>query len=212
MAICREIGIDPQLSTSSVSAYAIARISHDMRGKLPWGEIWAAQDLPTPVYHALRLAIRGCEGVILREAPKNRKQPSEYAKKAECWGDVAAAPMDLKLADARMKGLDKFSIMDTVRPAELVEADSIFFRLSKDEWDKVSFALKTHHTNSAYTGCAKTMGDYVGRNKKPSPPQARILAKGLLLLKRKGKCSDVISRIADTSWPLLQQIADAARS
>jgi hypothetical protein len=212
LAICREITIDPQLSTSAVSAYAIARISHDMKGKLPWGDIWADQDLPAAVYQALRIAIRGCEAVIIREAPKNSKQPSEYVKRAECWADVAAAPMDLRLAGTRMPGLDKFSIMDTVRPAELVEADSIFFSLDDDQWQKICSALRAHHTNPTYSGCAKTMGNNVERRRKPSPAQARILAKGLLLLKSKRKCIDILSKIPEASWPLLQQIADAARS
>ena len=207
MAICRESSVDPQLSASSVSAYAIARISHDMKGNLPWGEIWADQNLPVLVYQALRSAIRGCEAVILREAPKKRKQPSEYAKRAECWADVAAAPMDLKLAEARMKGLDKFSIMDTVRPAELVEADGIFFDLDEDQWKAVSMALTAHHHNPTYAGCAKTMGGNVGKHKKPTPAQARILAKGLLFLKSNGKCADVLSEITVSSWPLLQKIA-----
>jgi hypothetical protein len=212
MEICWEIVIDPRISNSSVSAYAIARISHDMKGKLPWGDIWIAQDLPNPLDRALRVAIRGCEAVILDKAPQNRKQPSEYAKKAECWADVSAAPMDLGLAGARLQGLDKFSIMDTVRPAELVEADSIFFSLDQSEWKKISLSLSSHHTNAAYSGCAKKMGEYVGRRQKPSHNQARLLAKGLLLLKRKVKCTDILSKIPETSWLLLQQIAEAARS
>ena len=210
--ICREISIDPLLSTSAVSAYAIARIAYDMKGKLPWGEIWANQDLPIPLQKALRIAIRGSEDVIIREAPKNRKQPSEYAKKSECWADVAAAPMDLKLNEAGLRGLDKFSIMDTVRPAELVEADSIFFSLTTDEWARVSAALATHHTNPAYTGCAKTMGDNVSRHRKPSEKQARILAKGLLFLKKERKCGDILDKISEPSWMLLKQIGESNRS
>jgi hypothetical protein len=212
VSICRHIGIDPQISTSAVSAYAIARISHDMKGKLPWGDIWANQDLPNAVYQALRIAIRGCEAVILREAPKNRKQPSEYAKKSECWADVAAAPMDLSLAGTRIQGLDKFSIMDTVRPAELVEADGIFFSLDESEWKKISLSLSAHHTNATYSACAKSMGENIERRRKPSDRQARILAKGLLLLRSKHKCTDILMKIPETSWPLLQKIADAARS
>jgi hypothetical protein len=212
MEICREIGIDPRLSTSSVSAYAIARISHDMKGKLPWGDIWTGQDLPNPIDRALRIAIRGCEEVILKEAPQKRKQPSEYAKKAECWADVAAAPMDLGLAGARLQGLDKFSIMDTVRPAELVEADSIFFSLDEGQWNRISHALAAHHTNSHYSGCAKTMGGYVKNHKKPTHNQARILAKGLLILRSKRKCTDVLDGIPADSWTILQQIADSPRS
>jgi hypothetical protein len=212
MEICREIGIDPRLSTSSVSAYAIARISHNMKGKLPWGDIWTDQDLPNPIDRALRVAIRGCEAVILREAPQKRKQPSEYAKKAECWADVSAEPMDLGLAGARLQGLDKFSIMDTVRPAELVEADSIFFSLDEDQWNRISHALAAHYPNPAYSGCAEKMGGFVNRRQKPSHKQARILAKGLLVLRSKRKCTDILDGIPGDSWMILQQIADSPRS
>jgi hypothetical protein len=212
MAICREIGIDPQISTSAVSAYAIARLSHDMKGKLPWGDIWTDQSLPNIVYQALRIATRGCETVILHEAPKNRKQPSEYAKKAECWSDVAASPMNLGLTGSRMQGLDKFSIMDTVRPAQFVEADGIFFSLDEDQWHEISSSLNSHHTNPTYSGCAKSMGENVARRRKPSDKQARILAKGLLLLRSKRKCTDILDEIPDSSWTLLQQISEASRS
>lgn len=212
MAICRNIVIDPQISTSAVSAYAIARISHDMKGKLPWGDIWANQDLPNAIYQALRIAIRACEAVILREAPKNRKQPSEYAKKAECWSDVAADPMNLGLMGTRMQGLDKFSIMDTVRPADLVEADSIFFSLDATNWTEISHSLQKHHDNETYYKLAIKMGEFVGIQKKPTQGQARILAKGLRLLKRKGKCAEILSKIPDASWSLLEQIGNAARS
>ena len=206
LSICREIKINPLLSNSTITAYAISRISHDMRGQLPWGEIWNNQDLPMPLQKALRAALRGCEAIILKEAPKNNKQPSEYAKKSECWADVSAAPIDLHLKEAGLRGLDKFSIMDTVRPAEFVEADSIFFSVDKNEWVRVSAALATHSKNSTYSGCAKTMGDYVVKHKKPSDKQAKILAKGLLLLKRERRCLDILGKIPEPSWLLLEQI------
>jgi hypothetical protein len=212
MTLCREIGIDPRLSNSAVSAYAIARISHDMKRNLPWGTIWSQQQLPTAIEHALRVAIRGCESVILQEAPRKAKQPSEYAKKAECWLDVADAPMDLKLSIARMTGLDKFSIMDTVRPSELVEADGLFFSFDQQEWKLISRALKQITPNAAYFGCAETMGKNVGRRKKPTDKQARILAKAFVLLKSRGKCIDLLSKLPNTSWPLVEQIAASARS
>lgn len=212
LSICREIKINPLLSNSTVTAYAISRISYDMRGQLPWGEIWNNQDLPMPLQKALRAAIRGCESTIIKEAPKNHKQPSEYAKKSECWADVSAAPIDLNLKESGLRGLDKFSIMDTVRPAELVEADSIFFSMDKNEWGRASAALATHCKNSTYSGVAKTMADYSAKKRKPSNKQARILAKGLLLLRRERRCLDVLNKIPESSWLLLEQIGGIARS
>lgn len=206
MALCREIKITPLLSSSAVSAYAIAFISHVMKGRLPWAEIWSLQGLPEPLYKALRLAIRGCEKVILREAPKFNKQPSEFAKRPDCWSVVAPATIDLGL-DGSRRGWDKFSIMDTVRPAELVEAGQLFFSLDQSDWVELSKALEKLTSNGAYAGCAKTMAGYSTILKKPTDKQSRILAKSLILVKSKSKCPRIISKIPEASWALLKQIA-----
>ena len=206
MSICREIGISPLLSTSCVSAYAIAFISHAMKGRLPWTDIWSLQDLPEPLFKALRIAIRGSETVILREAPKHGKQPSEFAKKADCWRLVFSAAIDLGL-DRNRRGWDKFSIMDTVRPVELVEIGQVFFSLDETEWREIAKVLKQLTSNAAYPGCATNMSGYTKIYKKPSEPQTRILAKSLLLVRRNGKCPRILSKITDVSWTLMQQIA-----
>jgi len=205
MSICREIKISPLLSTSCVSAYAIAFISFSTKGRLPWAEIWNLQNLPEPLYKALRLTIRGCEQVILQQAPKFGKQPSEFAKKSDCWSVVSPASIDLDLAGDR-KGWDKFSIMDTVRPAELVEAGQVFFSLGESDWKEIAKALKQLSNNTVYEGCAATMAGYTKISKKPSEKQARILAKSLILVRQKGKCSGVISKIPPDSWKVLQEI------
>ncbi len=206
LSVCREIKISPLLSTSCVSSYAIAFISFSTKGRLPWSEIWNIQNLPESLYKALRLAIRGCEQVILQQAPKYGKQPSEFAKKSDCWSEVALATIDLGLAGNR-KGWDKFSIMDTVRPAELVEAGQVFFSLSESDWNEIAKVLKQLSNNTAYTGCSSTMASYTKISKKPSEKQAKILAKSLLLVRLKGKCLGIISKISDESWAILQQIA-----
>lgn len=206
MTGCREIGISPLLSTSCVSAYAIAFISHTLKGRLPWAEIWSLQALPGPLFKALRIAIRGSETVILREVTKNGKLPSEFAKKADCWSVVASAAIDLGL-DGNRKGWDKFSILDTVRPAELVEAGEIFFSLNKTDWSEIAKALRHLTENPAYAGCATTMAAYTAISKKPSEKQARILAKSLFLVKKAAKCPEITSKITNPSWILLEQIA-----
>ena len=75
------------------------------------------------------------------------------------------------------------------------------------DFDACLRLLTAHHHNPTYAGCAKTLGGNVGKHKKPTPAQARILAKGLLFLKSNGKCADVLSEITVSSWPLLQKIA-----
>jgi hypothetical protein len=56
------------------------------------------------------------------------------------------------------------------------------------------------------------MGGFVNRRQKPSHKQARILAKGLLVLRSKRKCTDILDGIPGDSWMILQQIADSPRS
>jgi hypothetical protein len=206
MRLCREIGISPQLSSSAVSSYAIARIAVEMKGALAWGEIWSAQEVPSIIEKALRIAIKGCEHVILDAAHGKGKLPSEYAKKPECWSDVASAAMQLGLSGRHHPGVDRFSIMDAVKPKELVMADGIFFSLSKKQWQLIASALALHHKNSTYSGCATTMSKDVDKQKKPTPKQARILAKGLFFLRDRSLCSEVLEGISDDTWRILEQI------
>jgi hypothetical protein len=206
MLVCKDINISPLLPNSCVSAYAIAFISFSTKGRLPWAEIWNLQNLPEPLYKALRLAIRGCEKVILQQAPKFGRQPSEFAKKSDCWSVVAPASIDLGLAGNR-RGWDKFSIMDTVRPAELVEAGQVFFSLGESDWKEIAKALEQLSNNATYKGCAVTMAGNTKISKKPTEKQARILAKSLLLVRLNRKCSGVLSKISDGSWTILEQIA-----
>jgi hypothetical protein len=206
MRLCREIGTSPQLSSSAVSAYAIARISSEINGALPWGDVWLKQDVPQVFEKALRIAIKGCEHVMLDSALRKGKLPSEYAKKPECWDDVASAPMQLGLAGQHIPGLDPFSIMNAVKPKELVLADGVFFSLDKDQWKEISTALARHHSNETYAGCAKTMSQNVEKQKKPTPKQARILAKGLFYLRDKKLCREIVSGISGETWNILEQV------
>jgi hypothetical protein len=96
--------------------------------------------------------------------------------------------------------------MDTVRPAELVEAGQVFFSLGESDWKEIAKALKQLSNNTVYEGCAATMAGYTKISKKPSEKQARILAKSLILVRQKGKCSGVISKIPPDSWKVLQEI------
>jgi len=202
--------ISPLLSTACVSSYAIARISNDMKGKLPWAEIWSLQDLPEKIYKALRIAITGCENAITVEAKRLEKLPSEFAKKVDCWTVVAAAKIELGL-EGSFRGWDKFSIMDTVRTSAMVEADNIFFSLDKREWKYIARELNQLTENSAYIGCVETMAGYVEIRKKPSERQARIIAKSLLFVRKENRCPEIMLKIPNASWSLLEQIASAAR-
>jgi hypothetical protein len=94
----------------------------------------------------------------------------------------------------------------------MVEADNVFFGFCAAEWNEISEALTKLTDNAAYHGCAKTMASYVTSRKKPSDKQARILAKGLLLLKAKGKCTQLLAQIDGNYWKLLAEIGGAPRS
>jgi hypothetical protein len=207
MALCREMAISPLLSNASVSAYAIARISHDTKTRLPWLDIWQHQELPDRIYKALRLAIIGCDTAIVSAAEERGKLPSEFAKKVECWSVVMAAAIDLGLG-TNERGWDGFSLLDTVRTAEMVEAAGVFFRLDPVDWSAISQALETLTSNQAYIGCAATMAEYSRIQKKPTEKQAKVLAKGLLLVRRNGLCRTALEKIPSQSWTTLEQLAN----
>jgi hypothetical protein len=204
--LCREIGIGPQLSSSAVSAYAIARISLEMKGALPWAEVWSTQDVPPAFEKALRVALKACELVMLDAASKKAKLPSEYAKKPECWADIASASMKLGLVEQHFPGTDRFSIIDAVKPKELVLADSVFFSLDRQQWKTIASMLAKHHRNATYSGCATTMSQNVEKHKKPSPKQAKILAKGLLYLRERKLCNESLDGVPSDVWRILEQV------
>jgi hypothetical protein len=207
MSLCRELSISPLLSNASVSAYAIARIAHDTKARLPWADIWQHQQLPDRVYKAIRLAILGCDKAIVGAAEERDKLPSEFAKKPECWSVVIAATMELGLSTTG-SGWDGFSLLDTVRTAEMVEAAGVFFRLDSSDWDAISRALERLTKNQAYIGCATTMAQYTRIQKKPTEKQARVLAKGLMLVRKNGLCASVLTKLPVESWATLEQLTE----
>lgn len=204
MAIWREVKTSPLLSSSSVTSYAMAYLAKLSKNRLPWGEIWAAQQLPPEVVKALRLLVRGCERAILTIAKQTNRRPDEFAKKAECWEEVSQVTIDVDLS-VSATSWDKFSLIDTVRPSELVQADELFFDLTPNQWLTVASEIEKVNKNAAYKGCADTMSKYVTLRKKPSAKQARILARTLLRLKKSPRCT-FLQKLDKKAWQTLESI------
>ena len=204
MAACKELDIAAY--RANVIAYAIALMSTRAKTRLPFAEIWAAQALPIGVLKCLRIALMGCDKVIREEAGARRRNVSEFAKRDDCWTAVLAAPIQLEVGGSDGKW-DVFSVAETLRSAEMVEATEIFFRLSESEWQKIANFLEKQGDNPTYSGVASTMSKYAVIRKKPSDKQARILAKGLLRLKGHKGLSDCLSGILPNDWHLFEQLA-----
>src|SRR5262249_18066050 len=114
------------------------------------------------------------------------------------------SPLDLGSIDGKW---DCFSVADTVRTAEMVEATEVFFRITDAEWRKISGALEDQTKNPTYPGVAATMAKYAPIRKKPSDKQARILAKGLIRLKDAGNGGCGLDKLTDQDWALLTGVA-----
>ena len=203
-AACREL----EISTirSSVITYAIALISTRTKGRLPFSEIWNTQTIPIVLLKSLRIALKGCERILLQQATVRKQIVTELAKKDDCWKAILDEPIQLELGGIDGKW-DKFSVADTLRSAEMIEATEVFFRLTETEWLKIARALEEKTNNSVYPGVAKTMAKYAPIHKKPSEKQARILAKGLILLKDAGIEGCGLAKMMNTEWTILKGAA-----
>jgi hypothetical protein len=204
MAIWREVKTSPLLSSSCVTSYAMAYLAKVCKNRLPWAEIWNAQQLPPELSKSMRLLIRGCERAILTIAKQTNRRPDEFAKKAECWERVSQAAIDPDVS-ASSRAWDKFSLLDTVRPSELVQADELFFSLTSNQWLTIASEIEKVNKNAAYKGCADTMAKYVKLRKKPSPKQARILARTLLRLRKSKRCA-FLEKLDKKAWHTFEAI------
>ena len=200
---CRELNISTIRSIAIT--YALALISIRSKGKLPFSEIWNSQAIPTDLSKCLRIALKGCERILLEQSSARKQIPTEFAKKPESWKEILDAPIQLDLGFIDGKW-DAFSIADTVRTTEMVEATEVFFRITETEWKKISVSLEGKK-NATYPGVAATMAKYASIRKKPSEKQARILAKGLIFLKGLGVAGCGLEKLSDADWPLLAALA-----
>lgn len=204
MASCKDLEISAY--RANVIAYAMALVSSRTKGKLPFTDIWAGQCLPHNVNKMLRIALLGCDKVIRSEADKSRKNVTEFAKKDDCWSAVLAASIEIETSLGSGKW-DAFSIADTVRTPEMIEATETFFQFSNSDWKKISKALESCINKPVYYGVALTMAKNTEMRKKPSEKQARILAKGLLKLRDQGFLPTILDRIIPEQWLILEHLA-----
>lgn len=204
VAACREL----EISTirSSATTYAISLISARAKGRLPFAEIWKTQAIPTIVSNCLRIALKGCERVLLQQASARKQIVTELAKKDECWKTILDEPIQLDMGTIDGQW-DAFSVADTLRSTEMIEATEVFFRITEAEWLKVARALEEQTNNAVYPGVAKTMAKYAPIHKKPSEKQARILAKGLIRLKETGIRGCGLAKLVEKDWALLAGVA-----
>ncbi len=204
MAACKELEIAAY--RANVIAYAMALISARTKTKLPFADIWAAQSLPQNVMKMLRIALLGCDTVIREEAVKRRKNVTEFAKKDDCWSAVLTAPIEIEAGIGNGKW-DRFSVADTVRTPEMIEATEMFFQFDSEDWRRIAKAVEECVNNPVYHGVALTMAKNTEMRKKPSDKQARIIAKGLLKLRDQGLLPSILARIVPEQWRVLEQLA-----
>ncbi len=204
VAACKELEIGAY--RANIVAYAMALISTKTKSRLPFSEIWSLQTLPPLVLKALRIALKGCDRVIREQAAAKRQNVTEFAKKDDCWKAVLdeAIELDLVTIDGKWDG---FSVADTLRSAEMIEATEVFFQITDAEWRKIAKALEDQTKNPAYPGVAATMAKYAPIRKKPTDKQARILAKGLIRIREAGIGGCGLGKLTDEDWALLAVVA-----
>jgi hypothetical protein len=85
-----------------------------------------------------------------------------------------------------------------------VNVSQVFFKLSHQDWLKLSRRLECLTKNGTYHGVIKTMVKYSLISKKPSDKQARIPARMLMRFRKDDSRLPVISNLNNEDWKLIE--------
>ena len=153
---------------AQVVTYAIARLSHALGRRLPFGEIWKDQEIPDDIKASLAKVIVGVRDVITQ--PPGNRNITEWCKREDCWSAILALPVAIDGATA-----DTW-IPAAQRPHQPTNADGTVIAvaavpsdvwLAASKWAKDTGTLLPWQRSLAYS-----LGRLQGRGGQPSPKQA----------------------------------------
>ena len=180
---------------------AIAMLSHRLQRRLPWADIWELQGVPADVVSPLKTLM-----IAVREAMScERGNVGEWCKRPECWSQLLALQVELRLPDGLVAGSPSdAAVADTLSGTErsLVEAVGA---VPSDVWFAVAkWAKETNTLLGWQRSLAFSLGTLPTRSRKPSIKQATQGRKLLMEARRLGfghEClsAELLQRLADTT-------------
>ncbi len=157
---------------ANVVAYAIAKLSHLLQRRMPWGEIWTEQAIPDELVPAIKTILIGTREIVVNPPPN--RIVSEWSKKEECWSAVLSLPIDIGIKGAGEQtttyplGTDR----PVPTPAENIIVEAVK-AIPADVWFAVSkWAKETESLQAWQRSLAYSLGKLLARALVPSPKQA----------------------------------------
>jgi len=167
--LCNKLGFKGY--RANIVTYSIARLSYEVKRKLPWDTIWDAQCLPRELEAPVSKILLGVREIIVN--PPGGRNVTEWCKREECSSLVLDLSLDLDLPDPvdwpQYSVLDRHSrdggSTDVIVLAVQHTPAEIWFSVSK--WAKDSGLLQPWQRGLAYS-----LGRIVSQRRVPSAKQA----------------------------------------
>jgi DNA mismatch endonuclease Vsr len=187
---------------AQIVTYTLAWLSHNTAQRIDLARIWENQRLSKSLEEAIaKVCVHANQHIV--NPPPNRRNPSEWCKREECWETFRKTDIGLppgleaelittdRLAEIRRPDADgarDFAVNEEVQKIAAIPADT---------WFKVShWAKETKNLAAWQRGLSFSLGTLLGRGKTPSPKQARQGSKLLEEARRLG-FKDLISEMSD---------------
>jgi hypothetical protein len=170
---------------AQIVTYSLAWLSHGSAQRIDLTGIWNEQQISKTLEAAIATVSTYAHHHIVNPPP-NRRNPSEWCKREECWETFRQLSIELppeleselitlgRLTEIRQSNNDVSRDVAVNEEVEKVSA------MAADTWFKVShWAKETNNLAAWQRGLSFSLGTLIGRGKKPSLKQAR---QGLKLL------------------------------
>ena len=153
---------------AQVVTYSIARLSNALGRRLPFDEMWKAQEVPDDIRVSLAKVIIGVRDVITQ--PPGNRNITEWCKRDDCWTAILALPVAIEGA------VESTRTPAASRPDQPTNADGTVIAvgavpadvwLAASKWAKDTGTLLPWQRSLAYS-----LGRLQGRGSSPSPKQA----------------------------------------
>src|SRR5262245_4329905 len=178
---------------AQIVAHTMARLSHELRRRLPWVLIWRKQQLPAEFLEPMKSALLAVRDVLLSGA--GGRSVIDWCKKEECWTAVRDLP--LQLAPPESPPWQAYSVFDVA--SDEMDADGDMFEaivdVSPDIWLAVSKWERDRSTLDAWQReLASSLGKLLLEKRPPTGKQAAGGSELLLEAVKLGFVHDMLER------------------
>jgi AIPR protein/abortive infection phage resistance-like protein len=178
---------------AQVVAHAVARLSLELKQRLPWGMIWRTQTLPAEFLDPMKTMLLAIRGALITGA--GSRSVIEWCKKEESWITVRDLPLEHALPEPSR--WEPYSVFDTAANGKGVDGEMLeaIVDVSPDIWLAVSRWARDRSVLDAWQReLASSLGKLLLENRPPTVKQAAGGSELLLEAVKLGFAHDQLER------------------